>query len=225
MEMFIMQTPEELAVAEGKLQEVETLVSVLADAEGRLEKGYARLAFMLKEISEQRYWEPAYKSFGKFLDHLSQDFNLKKSQLYSYLSTARELGGTVTEEQLNSMGISKACVLRDTKVATGGVVADSVITAALDPKVTVEDLKKLLYDSSILTAPEDGVWMNLDFSCYVTDEEKSTIDDAANAARHLDPSIDEKMKPSAQMKEILLRWSREFLAAYSNDVVEGGRGL
>jgi hypothetical protein len=67
--------------------------------------------------------------------------------------------------------------------------------------------------------------MDLDYSCYVTDEERKEINDAANAARHMDPPIDEKSKEFMQRKEILLRFSREFLAAYSDDVIEGGRGI
>jgi len=211
-------------VAQEKLAEVETLVSKLAAAEGQLEKGYAHLAFLLRDVSENRYWDGSFKSFGEFLSQLSERYNLGKSQLYNYLSAARELNGAVTEEQLNTMGISKALALREAKNATG-VIPENVLTAALDPKVTVKDIKKLLFDAGVLVKPEDGTWIDLDFSCYVTEEEKREINDAANAARHMDPPIDEKSKEFMQRKEILLRFAREFLAEYADQIIDGGRGV
>jgi ribosomal protein S6 len=212
------------AVAQEKLAEVETLVKNLADAEGKLEIGYAKLAYLLRDVSEQRYWLGTYDSFGEFIAHISGTYNIGKSQLYNYLSTARDLGDGVTEEQLNQMGISKALALRDAKNASG-TIPQNVLTAALDPKVTVKDIRKLLYDAGTITKPEDGTWCDLDFSCYVSDEERKEINDAANAARHMDPPVDEKQKDFMQRKEILLRFSREFLAAYADSVIEGGRGI
>lgn len=212
------------AVAQERLQEVETLVSKLADAEGLLEAGYAKLAFMLKDVSEHRYWQGKYKSFGEFLNSIQERYHLGKSQLYSYLSTARDLAGQLDEDQLNFMGISKAMVLRDATNASGKV-SEEVISAALNPNVTTKDLKKLLYDAGSLQEPEEGIWTDLEFSTYLTPEEHKTILDAFNAARHTDPPINEKTKDSVQRKEILLRICQEFLAAYADDVVEGGRNL
>ena len=200
-------------VAAEKLQEVETLVKTLAAAEGQLEVGYAKLAFLLRDVSENRYWDGTYKSFGEFLQHLSDRYNLGKSQLYNYLSTARDLGDGVTEEQLNQMGISKALVLREAKNATG-MIPPSALEAALDPKITVKDIKKLLYDAGTIVKPEDGTWCDLDFSCYCTDEERAEINDARKAAMRTDPPVSEALPEHMQRKEVLLRLSREFLAAY-----------
>lgn len=211
-------------VAQEKLQEVEILVQKLSIAEGELEKGYAHLAFLLRDVSEKRYWLGQHKSFGDFLNYLSVTFNLGKSQLYSYLSTARELGDSVTETQLNEMGINKAKTLRDAKSQSGSIPLN-VIEAATRPEVTVKGLKKMLFDAGTITEPQDGVWCDLDFSCYLSEDEKAEVLDAANAARHIDPPVDEKQKDFLQRKEILLRFAKEFLAAYADQVIEGGRGL
>lgn len=210
--------------AKAKLEEVETLVSNLAAAEGLLEAGYAKLAFLMNEVSANRYWTGTYGSFGEFLNHLSEKFNLKKSQLYNYLSVARELGGIVTEDQLNTMGISKALALREAKL-TSGTVPESVIEAALNPTTTIKDVKKMLYDEGHAPKPEDSSWMSLDFSCYVSDSEREEINNACNAARHTDPPISPTLKDFMQRKQILLRFAREFLGAYSGDVIEGGQGF
>ena len=214
----------ELATAQEKLAEVETLVKKLVAAENTLEQGYAKLAFLLEDVAENRYWHGTYESFGDFVTHISTTFNIGKSQLYNYRSAARDLEGAVTQEQMDTMGISKALALREARNNTGDV-PQNVIEAALDPKTSVKDIKKLLFDAGQITKPEDGTWMDLDFSCYVTDSEKQEIQDAANAARHLDPPIQESLPPFVQRKEILLRFAREFLAAYADSVVEDGRGL
>ena len=211
-------------VAFEKLQQVETLVAKLAAAEGQLELGYASLAYLLSDVSEHRYWDGTYKSFGEFINHISTAYNIGKSQLYNYLATARDLGDSVTEDQLNDMGISKALALREAKNATGSIPSN-ILTAALDPKVTVKDMKKLLFDAKILVTPEDGTWCNMDFSCYYTPEQKATVNDACNAARHEDPPIAATLPEHIQFKEILLRFSMSFLSDHGDSVVEGGRGL
>ena len=200
-------------VAQEKLAATETLVKTLAAAEGQLELGYAKLAHALAEISEFRYWQGAYKSFGEFVQHISDTYNLGKSQLYSYMAAARDLGDSVTEDQMNTMGISKALALREAKNSTGEI-PPAALTAALDPTVAVKDIRKLLYDAGTITKPEDGTWYDLDYSCYVTDEERAEINDAARAARRMDPPISESLPDHMQRKEILLRFSREFLATY-----------
>ena len=211
-------------VAQEKLAEVETLVSKLADAESQLEGGYAKLAYLLCDVSEKRYWMGTYDSFGDFLKHISTKYNLGRSQLYNFMNCARDLGDSVTQEQLNEMGISKALVLRGAKNESGSIPLN-VLEAAQDPAVSVKDVKRMLYDSGTVTRPEDGSWMDLEFSCYVTESERQEIQDACNAARHMDPPINEAQKDFLQRKEILLRFSREFLAAYAENVIDGGRGL
>lgn len=214
-----------VSLAQEKLDEVEKLSANLAAAEGQLEVGYARLAFLLKEVSENRYWEGTYNNFGAFLNNLQVKFKLGKSQMYNYLSTAKELQHQLGEAELNQMGISKALVLRDARAASGQDVPQKVVEQALDPKVTVKDLRRLLYDSGTLEKPEEGKWFDLDFSGYYTEEEIETLRDAANAARHTDPPISEKLAEHVQRKSIAYRWAQNFLATFPDDVVEGGPSL
>lgn len=211
------------AEAQSKLAEVETLAAKLGAAEAQLEHGYGALACRLKEVSENRYWEGTYKSFGEFLTHLKDKHNVGRSQLYAYLSTARELDGDVTEAQLSEMGISKALVLRDAKNANSLLPADAV-TKALDPAVTTKDLKKILFKANTPEL-EQGNYIDLGFEFMVTAEEASVFNAAANAARHMDPPISDTLKPSAQSKEIALRWAMEFLGSHSDQIVESGKGL
>lgn len=213
----------ELAIATEKLQAVETLVKGLAEAEQKLEHGYAKLAYMLEEVAEKRYWTGTYESFGAFLDRISGEYSIGKSQLYNYRSAARDLEGSVTQDQMDTMGISKALVLREAKNSTG-LIPEKALIAALEPKTTTDSLKKLLFESQN-PVPLSGKWRKLDFSCYYDDDEAQEIGDAMNAARHGDPVINQKLPDHMQFKEILLRFAREFLGAHADSVVEGGRGL
>lgn len=211
------QSAIDLAVAQEKLAEVEQLSAKLAAAEGQLETGYAKLAFLLKEVSENRYWRGAYKNFGEFLNNLQEKFQLGKSQLYNYLSTAKELQ-QLGEGDLNTMGISKALVLRDVRATSGHDVPESLVKQALDPKVTVKDLKKMLYDAGTLTKPEEGTWRDFDLSGYYTDEEWETVKSVLEIAKKVDPPIDERKTEHTQRKEIFLRMAMEFIGTWEAEI-------
>lgn len=210
--------------AESKLQAVEVLVDGLSKMEGQLELGYGKLAHMILEVSEKRYWAGKYNSFGEYRDYLSEKFQIGRAQLYKYLSVARELGGDVTQDELSTMGISKAMLLKESKEEKGTLDAASV-QAALDPEVTAKKLKQILFENSNPSTNETGVWFDVDFSSYADYEKQQTINDAANAARHQDPPIPESWPEHVQKMEILYRICQEFLAAYSDKIVPGGRGI
>ena len=211
-------------LAQTKLAEIDTLAAKLGAAETMLEAGYGQLAFLLKETRDNKYWIGVYDSFGDFIAHLRDTHSLGKSQLYKYMFTASELGGIVTPEQLSAMGISKAVALSDIK-AQDGTISDAALAAAADPKVTVKDLRKILFEENHGEVPEAGEWFDCGFEFYATDEERKLLHDAANAARHVDPVVSEKLTDFMQRKEIAVRWAREFLTTYAENMVEGDKGL
>jgi hypothetical protein len=207
------------AEAQNKLQEVYELVGKLAKAESQLEYGYAKLAFLLHEVATYKYWVGAFESYGDFLSKIQETYGVSKSQLYNYRSAAAELEGAVTVEQLNTMGISKALVLRSAKKNTGAI-PDGVLDQAVDKNVSVQDLKQLLYDAKAIEKPEDGKWVTLDFSSYYTEEEAATLKDGLSAAFRGDPAIPETLPKMIRMKQALLKFVTEFLGAHAKDAVE-----
>lgn len=209
---------------QAKLMDVESLAAKLGAAEAQLEHGYGKLAYMLKEVSEERCWEGSYESFGAFLNHLKEQHKVGRASLYSYLATAKALSGDVNEEQLSEMGISKALVLKAAK-ETNFSLPENAVEKALDPDVTVKDLKELLFAAQDGPKLDNSQWLDLNFSFYVTDDEKLVLESAANAARRIDPPIKEDLKQSAIAKEIALRWAQEFLGQYQDQVVEGGKSF
>ena len=213
------------AEAQSKLIEVEALVSKLAEAEKQLEAGYAQLGLLLEDVVKYRYWIGSYESFGEFMMHLSTKYNVGRAQLYNYRTTATALlGAGITPDEMNTMGINKARVLADAAKHEGHIPS-KMIEAALQPQATTKDIRKILFETFNRPPDENNDWFDLGFEFYATEEQRETFNDAANAARHGDPAIPEGIADSMQRLQIALKWAQNYLATYSKDVVEGGRGL
>lgn len=213
------------ALATQKLSEVESLVEQLAAAEQKLEAGYAHLGLLLDDVMKNHYWEGAYESFGSFMAHLSEKYRVGRAQLYNYRSTATALlEAGIEPEEMNKMGINKARILAVTAKQNGTVPAP-MVEAALEPQITVKDVKKMMFDTLHLPPDENMEWLDLGFAFYVTDEERATFDDAMNAARHEDPPIPVDIAESSQRKQAALKIMSDYLSTHSEHVVVGGRGL
>ena len=198
------------------LNKVEALAKRLGIAEVALEHGYAEFAAALLNVQENRFWEGEFESWGKYIEHITQTYNLGKAQLYHKVAVVRQLQGMVEPQDLTNMGISKASVLADAARLNNGILPNEAIAAAQDEKATVKDLKKKVNEILNVAQPEDGEWMDLGFAFYVTEEEKTELQEAMAAARQQDPVISNTLKDFMQRKEIALRWARDFLATYSS---------
>lgn len=208
-------------LATQKLSEVESLVEILAQAEQKLEAGYAHLGLLLDDVMKQRYWEGAYESFGAFMVHLSERYKIGRAQLYNYRHTATKLlEAGIEPDEMNKMGINKARALARVENPPA-----KVVEAALKPEITAKQVEDMLDEALNRPPREDTKWHNLQFKAHFTEEEYATLNDAANAARHGDPAIPNDVAESEQSKQIVLKWAQDYLATHSEDVAEGGRGL
>jgi len=195
------------------LKRVDTQVAMLASAENGLERGYAYLGYLLLEVYEMQYWRVHFDSFRGYLNGIAEKFNRSAGRLQQYFLTVRDLSDTFTRPQLEGIGITKAIQLRQAK-DYAIVLPSNVVTAALDPKVTAHELRKLI--AVTLRMPDDeGDWMDLGFEFMVTPEERITLEAAVSAAMHCDPAIKSTISKPAQMKEVALRFAMEFLGAHS----------
>jgi hypothetical protein len=196
---------------------VESLAQKLGKAETALEHGYAEFAAALLTVQENRYWEGEFESWGKYIEHITNTYNLGKAQLYHKVAVVRELDGIVETQDMTNMGISKASVLADVARLNNGIVPNEVIAAAQNDKTTVKDLKKRVAEILHTPEQENGEWVDLGYAFYLTPEEKEEIFAAEQAARNIDPVISNTLKTFMQKKEILLRLCREFLATYAEN--------
>jgi hypothetical protein len=188
---------------------------VMAAEDAKCERGYAYLGRLLLEVSEMRYWKVRYDTWGDYLQDIGKVVRKTPGQLKQYVLTVRDLMDTFTPEELEKIGITKAMRLRTAK-DYALVLPDTICAAALDPNVTVRELKKII--STTLKMPNDpGDWMDLECEFMVTPEQRATLEKAIDIARHTEPLTKDGISKSAQMLDIMLKFAQEFLGAHFGD--------
>ena len=197
------------------LRLVETQAKEMATAEGLCESGYAHLGWLLFEVSSMRFWMVKFGTFKEYLESVAAISKKTPGQLQRYMLTVRDLSGTFNPEELESMGITKATQLR-VALDYAIVLPVEITKAALDPKVTVKDLKKLISTTLKMPQEESGDWMDLD-GFMVTPEERRLISQAVDVAKHTEPLTKPTLTDSAQLKDVVIKWCMEFLGAHSGD--------
>jgi hypothetical protein len=206
---------EEQRLPEQVLTQVNQQVIAMAATEEECERGYAQLGWMLLEVATMQYWRVAHQTFRDYLRTIAMSSRKTASQLQQYFLTVRDLSDTFTLAQLEAMGISKAIKLRQAK-DYAIVLPSDVVQAALDSKITVKELQKVI--STTLKMPEeDGDYLDLGFEFMVSPEERATLEAAVDAAMHTDPVTKTTISKSAQMKDIALKFAMEFLGSHSGD--------
>jgi len=197
------------------IQAVNQKAALLATAEGQCESGYAQLGLMLLEVAELQLWRVKYETFREYLRSVATVSKKSAGILHQYFLTVRDLIDTFTAPELESMGITKAIKLRAAK-DYAIVLPKAVVDAALDPKITVSDLKKVI--SIALKMPEEeGDWMDLEFEFMVTAEQRALFEQTIDVAMHTNPLTKSTISKSAQMLDVMTKLSMEFLGAHSGD--------
>lgn len=203
------------AVGNDALRKVNNQAIDMAMIDGQSESGYARLGWLLLEVATMQYWKVHHETFRDYLKTVAMVSKKSAAQLQQYFLTVRDLSDTFDLPQLELMGITKAIRLRQAK-DYAIVLPASIVNAALDPAVTVKDLKKLI--SVTLKMPdEDGDWINLDFEFMVSPEERITLESAVDIAMHTEPVTKSTISKTAQMKDVALKFAMEFLSSHSGD--------
>lgn len=197
------------------LFQVQQRAEDMAKQEDILERGYARLGFMLMEVSEMRYWKIHHNTWREYLKELSIVSHKSPGQLMLYFNAVRDLSDTFNIEQLESMGISKAVRLRSAK-DYAIVLPPTIIEAALNPNVTVKELKKVI--STTLKMPEEtGDYMDLEMEFMVTPEQRAFVEQVINVAMHTEPLTKSTISKSAQMFDVFEKLGMEYLGAHNGD--------
>ena len=202
-------------LADDILQQVNQKARELAVVENQCERGYAHLGWMLLEIASMQYWRVNHDTFKEYLRTVSAISKKTPGQLQQYFLTVRDLSDTFELEELERMGITKAIRLRMAK-DYAIVLPSALINAALDPNITVKDLKKII--STTLKMPEDnGDWMDCEMEFIVNPEQRATITQAIDVAMHTEPLTKSTVSRSAQMLDVMMKLAQEFLGAHCGD--------
>jgi|SRR5579864_333053 len=198
-----------------KLDAVNQKAAALATTEGQCESGYAQLGWMLLEVATLQLWRVRYETFREYLRAVAMVSKKTDGQLHQYFLTVRDLSDTFTAAQLEAMGITKAIRLRAAK-DYAIVLPQAVVEAALDSKVTVKELQKVI--STTLKMPEEeGDWMDLEMEFMVTPEQRALFEQCVDVAMHTDPVTKSTISKSAQMLDVMQKLAQEFLGAHSGD--------
>jgi hypothetical protein len=201
--------------AEERLRVVNYEAASLAAAEGACESGYAHLGWLLFEVAELQLWRVQHDTFRDYLRAVALVSKKSAGQLHQFFLTVRDLSDTFTKEQLASMGITKAIRLRAAK-DYALVLPPDVVRAALDPNITVKELKKVI--STALKMPEeDGDWMDLEMEFMVTPEQRELFEQAIATAMKTEPLTKPTISKSAQMLDVMTKLAQEFLGAHCGD--------
>jgi hypothetical protein len=187
----------------------------MANLDAECEQGYAALGWMLFEVATMQFWRIKYETFRDYLRDVSLVAKKTPDQLHRYFLTVRDLSDTFTAAQLESMGITKAMRVRQAK-DYAIVLPSAIIKAALDPQVTVKELKKVI--STTLNIPEEpGDWMDLEFEFMVTPEQRATLESAIDIAKRTNPVTKQTISKSAQMLDVMMKLSMEYLSSHFGD--------
>lgn len=161
-EAVIIGKQEQAVLADSEvLSLLEWMNHASAEADGKR----AKLGRLLVEVSEKElYRELGFRSFDQWLQsRISQFGQLRRTQLYAHLFTARHLLPHVDEKQFEEIGINKARVVAEAIKTTGVAPSKAIIKAATDPKVTESKLRQLVTETYNLPEKpqEEGRWHDL----------------------------------------------------------------
>ena len=197
------------------LFQVTARAEEMAKQEDILERGYARLGYMLLEVAEMQYWRISYNTFREYVSSVATRARKTAGQLMRYFLTVRDLMDTFSIEQLETIGITKAMRLRQAK-DYALVLPPDIIKAALDPTLTVRDLKKVI-SVTLKMSDDDGDWLDLEMEFLVTPEQRSFAEQVISTAMHTEPLTKSTVSKSAQMWDVFEKLGQEFLGAHSGD--------
>ena len=217
----LMQWSEEDQTEAAQLKEqLEEQLSAVRVHEAALETGYVELGRNFLRVRQKRYWcSPSFGSHRTWTDYIeSFHERIGRFQLFRIVGVVETLSDRVSDSDLMKMGITKAAVLRSLVLEKpDSQLPENVVDAALDPKSTVEDLRKVIFEETNVQQEHPGKYRDLG-GFYATDEEWEEVKRACDVAERVDPPISKEIPKWAKVKEIVIRLCREFLATYEAEV-------
>ena len=213
-------TPEEIKTEEPSddmklLQSIESVLEEQMHMETSLETGWFRVGMMLEQVTTSGCWKLAVsdesqqpcKTFDEYIRMLGNKYRRRRSQLFNYRMTARELGPYLTEDQ-QEMGITKARELARSIKQTGLPPSAEIIEKAALPDTPVADVRRMLYGDAQIgdPIPEGKTWFEMT-GFYVDENERLVIETAFEKMWRTDPVV--KVGDLSREKEAILRMCME----------------
>jgi len=188
-----------------KQAEIDEILNSISAHELRLAKSYARLGSKLKEMKANFYWMSlGYERFSAYLEFIRGRIGRERSQVYAILSVAETLLPAMTEEQLETVGITKAHELKRLVKEGGNIESEFVdkdyaaeavriMDYAADPKVTAKQLRGKVNELLHVTEDVQGLWLDLG-GFYATQDERKEIEQFWELGKRLLAPKDEQQE-------------------------------
>lgn len=197
--------------SDGLKQEIDSILQSIHNQELTLATSHARLGWKLYQVQRDKRWVGwGFESFGKYIDTVRERINRGRASIYACISVAEKLLPSVSEKDLDTMGISRAQELARFVKQSGRNVPEHLLTLALDDSKRIEELHVAVLEALNEKCDPKGNWLDLG-GFYALPEEKKEIEQAYNHAKNLlDLPSD---APEHQIrKEIMLAWARDFIS-------------
>lgn len=193
--------------------------------EAELEHSYVRLGSLLAAFKAGEHWRgliaatgQPYPNFDAFMLELRDQYNRGRTQLWAYLSVAEKLLPVIPADTLDEMGISKAQEIKRALSVVGRKITPEILAAAVDPKVTIKELRAVLAVAFNITddTRPTGTWFDFDGCFFEPDERKEFVDAVKVTTALL--GLKKEIPAHVQRKEVFLAWAREFFGTHATEV-------
>jgi hypothetical protein len=212
--------------------EIDTLLDQITSHELRLASSYARLGGLLREVKNQQYWMVyGYDRFSSYLSFICEKIGRQRSQVYAILTVAETLLPLVSEEQLESVGISKAHELRRL-VKQGGNINSEVLDDrnqtedtlgtvqlmdyASRPNVTAAMLRVKVNELLHCHEGPSGNWIDLG-GFYTDPEERKELEVFWNIGRKI-LGLTNEQADHIWKKEVMMAAVREATSTWQGEI-------
>jgi len=216
-----------------KQAEIDEILNSISAHELRLAKSYARLGSKLKEMKANFYWMSlGYERFSAYLEFIRGRIGRERSQVYAILSVAETLLPAMTEEQLETVGITKAHELKRLMKEGGNLEANVVVNQdenhatyaslmdyAADPKVTAKQLRVKVNELLHVTEDVQGLWLDLG-GFYATQDERKEIEQFWELGKRLLAPKDEQQE-HVWKKVVFMDAVREAVSTWAGEAANG----
>lgn len=224
------QNPLNMPAAKQVEDHISVVLEQISSHELRLASNYARLGNLLREVKVNGFWQAyGYDRFSSYLEFVRQKIDRRRSQLYAILSVSECLLPYLTEEQLETIGITKAHELRRL-VNEGGnlnavlaISGDGVELGLLDfaSDRTTTAIKLRAAVNNILHVKEGPLGHWVDFGgAYLLPDEKKEIEAFWELGRKVLQIGAEESEHEAK-KQVMLAAARECVSTWAEDANAG----
>lgn len=197
--------------ADGLREEIDSILLSIRNQELTLAKSHARLGWKLLLVQKEKRWvDWGFDSFGKYIDSVRQYIDRGRASIYACISVAEKLLPSVSEADLDTMGISRAQELARFVKQSGRNVPEHLLTLALDDSKRIEELHVAVLEALNEKCDPKGNWLDLG-GFYALPEEKKEIEQAYNHAKNLLELAADAPEHHIR-KEIMLAWARDFVS-------------